>query len=110
MRESTLPPPNNTIPASAIDATSARMVPLYPQPNLVGTTTFCITRCKPITSTSSIRADYRTDKSAIFGRFRYEDPDTFNPGNLPEPGIWPGTQPYGTCGGSEQTGRVRVFR
>src|SRR6185295_1093410 len=38
----------------------------------------------------NIRSDYRTGKSAIFGRFSWEDPDTFNPGNLPEPAIGAG--------------------
>src|SRR3989442_9860796 len=28
--------------------------------------------------------------SALFAGFRYEDPDTFNPGNLPEPAVGAG--------------------
>jgi hypothetical protein len=38
----------------------------------------------------NIRSDYRTNRSTIFGRFSYEDADTFNPGNLPEPAIGAG--------------------
>jgi hypothetical protein len=37
-----------------------------------------------------IRADYRTSASALFGRFSWENADTFNPGNLPEPAIGAG--------------------
>jgi len=87
-----VPLPNNTIPASAIDPTSARMVALYPQPNLSGTINNVL--YNPVQTNRvdqfNIRSDYRTDKSAIFGRFSYEDPDTFNPGNLPEPAVGAG--------------------
>jgi len=38
----------------------------------------------------NIRTDYRTSASAIFARFSWEDPDTFNPGNLPEPAVGAG--------------------
>src|SRR5204862_7453292 len=37
-----------------------------------------------------IRTDYRTTSSTIFGRFSYENADTFNPGNLPEPAVGTG--------------------
>ena len=86
------PLPNNIVPAAAIDATSARMVALYPQPNLQGTINNFL--YNPVQTNRvdqfNLRADYRTDKSSIFGRFSYEDPDTFNPGNLPEPAVGTG--------------------
>lgn len=84
--------PNNIIPASAIDPTSARMVALYPEPNLPGQINNFL--YNPVQTNHvdvfNIRSDYRTSKSAIFGRFSFEDADTFNPGNLPEPAVGAG--------------------
>jgi hypothetical protein len=86
------PLPGNVMPASAIDPVSARMVALYPQPNLPGEINNFL--FNPVQTNRvdqfNIRSDYRTGKSAIFGRFSYEDPNTFNPGNLPEPAIGAG--------------------
>ena len=84
--------PNNLVPASAIDATSARMVALYPRPNLPGTINNFL--YNPVQTNRvdqfNVRTDYRTNRSAIFGRFSYEDPDTYNPGNLPLPAVGAG--------------------
>jgi hypothetical protein len=86
------PLPNNMMPAPAIDPTSARMVALYPQPNLPGQISNFL--YNPVQTNRvdvfNIRSDYRTSQSAIFGRFSYEDPDTYNPGNLPEPAVGAG--------------------
>ncbi len=86
------PLPNNAMPASAIDATSARMAALYPEPNLPGQITNFL--YNPVQTNRvdqfNIKTDYRTERSAIFGRFSYEDADTFNPGNLPEPAVGAG--------------------
>jgi carboxypeptidase family protein len=86
------PLPGNIMPAGSIDPTSAKMVALYPQPNLAGQINNYL--YNPVQTNRvdqfNIRSDYRTGKSAIFGRFSWEDPDTFNPGNLPEPAIGAG--------------------
>jgi hypothetical protein len=86
------PFPGNIIPLSAINPTSARMIALYPEPNLDGQITNFL--YNPVQTNEvnqfNIRTDYRTEKSAIFGRFSYENADTFNPGNLPEPAVGAG--------------------
>src|SRR6478735_9044452 len=86
------PLPGNIVPAAAIDPVSAKMVALYPLPNLPGEINNFL--YNPVQTNRvdqfNIRSDYRTNRSAIFGRFSYEDADTFNPGNLPEPAIGAG--------------------
>jgi hypothetical protein len=92
------PFPNNRVPADLIDPTSARMVRVYPAPNLFGPggATLLVNNYlhNPVQTNRvdifNVRSDYRTDKSAIFGRFSYEDAATYNPGNLPEPAIGAG--------------------
>ncbi len=83
---------NNIMPPSAIDRTSANMVALYPEPNLAGQINNYL--YNPVQTNRvdqfNIRTDYRTSASAIFARFSWEDPDTFNPGNLPEPAVGAG--------------------
>lgn len=87
-----VPLPGNIMPASAIDPTSRRLVDLYPQPNLAGQVNNFL--YNPVQTNRvdqiNVRSDYRTDRSAVFGRFSWEDADTFNPGNLPEPAIGAG--------------------
>lgn len=87
-----LPLPGNVMPPSAIDPVSAKMAALYPQPNLPGEINNFL--YNPVQSTRvdqfNIRSDYRTSRSAVFGRYSYEDSDTYNPGNLPEPAIGAG--------------------
>jgi hypothetical protein len=86
------PLPGNIVPSAAIDPVSARMIALYPDPNLPGEVNNFL--YNPVQTNRvdqfNIRSDYRTSRSAIFGRFSYEDADTFNPGNLPEPAIGAG--------------------
>src|SRR4051812_9273182 len=86
------PLPGNLVPDSAVDAVSARMMQQYPLPNLPGEVNNFL--YNPVQTNRvdqfNIRSDYRTSRSAIFGRFSYEDADTFNPGNLPEPAIGAG--------------------
>ncbi len=86
------PLPNNVMPASAIDPTSARMVALYPRPNLPGLINNFL--YNPVQTNRvdqfNVRVDYRTERSTVFGRFSYEDPDTYNPGSLPEPAVGAG--------------------
>ncbi|MDQ2949827.1 MAG: TonB-dependent receptor, partial [Acidobacteriota bacterium] len=83
---------NNVIPPAAIDPTAARMVALYPEPNLPGQINNFL--YNPVQTNQvdqfDIRTDYRTTNSSIFGRFSYENADTFNPGNLPEPAVGAG--------------------
>ena len=87
-----VPLPGNLVPSTAIDAVSAKMVALYPQPNLPGEINNFL--YNPVQTNRvdqfNIRTDYRTSRSTIFSRFSYEDADTFNPGNLPEPAIGAG--------------------
>jgi hypothetical protein len=86
------PLPGNLVPAAAIDWVSARMIALYPAPNLPGDVNNFL--YNPVQTNRvdqfNVRSDYRTNRTAIFGRFSYEDADTFNPGNLPEPAIGAG--------------------
>jgi hypothetical protein len=84
--------PGNIVPTSAIDPVAAKMIALYPAQNLPGEVNNFL--YNPVQTNRvdqvNVRSDYRTNKSAIFGRFSYEDADTFNPGNLPEPAIGAG--------------------
>jgi hypothetical protein len=86
------PLPNNIMPPSAIDRTSANMVALYPEPNLPGQINNFL--YNPVQKNRvdqfNIRTDYRTSRSTLFGRFSWEDPDTYNPGFLPEPAVGAG--------------------
>jgi hypothetical protein len=84
--------PNNIMPASAIDRTSANMVALYPAPNLPGQINNFLYNPSQTNRVDqfNVRTDYRTERSTLFGRFSYEDPDTWNPGNLPEPAVGAG--------------------
>jgi len=86
------PLPGNIMPPSAVDPASAKMVALYPEPNLAGQINNFL--YNPVQTNRvdqfNLRGDYRTNKSSIFGRFSYEDADTFNPGNLPEPAVGAG--------------------
>ncbi len=87
-----VPLPGNILPASAIDPVSARMTELYPAPNLPGLINNHL--YNPVQTSRvdqvNIRSDYRTSRSSIFGRYSWEDADTYNPGNLPEPAIGAG--------------------
>ncbi|MBM3726798.1 MAG: hypothetical protein FJW40_15415 [Acidobacteria bacterium] len=86
------PLPGNMLPASAIDRTSARMTELYPEPNLAGQINNFLHN--PVQTNrvdqTNIKVDYRTERSQTFTRYSWEDPDTYNPGNLPEPAIGAG--------------------
>jgi hypothetical protein len=87
-----VPLPGNIMPQTAIDPTSKNLVALYPEANLAGQVNNYL--YNPVQTNRvdqvNVRGDYRTGKSAIFGRYSWEDPDTFNPGNLPEPAIGAG--------------------
>ncbi len=81
--------PNNVIPLSAIDPTSARLMALYPAPNLSGITNNYLYNPGQQTRVNQydIRIDYRTGASTFFGRLSRENPDTVTPGYLPAPAI-----------------------
>jgi hypothetical protein len=87
-----VPLPGNIMPASAIDPTSANMTALYPGPNLPNQINNYLYNPVQTSGVNQVnaRVDYRTAKSAIFGRYSWEDSDTYNPGNLPEPAIGAG--------------------
>jgi hypothetical protein len=94
----TTPLPNNQV--TQIDPTSAKLMALYPLPNipgagLVNNYLFNGALVNNIDQ-GDLRIDYRTPKSAIFGRFSKENPATISPGYLPAPAIgggpgYPGT-------------------
>ena len=83
----TTPLPNNQV--QQIDPTSANLVALYPLPNIpgAGLVSNYLYNGALINNIDQgdIRVDYRTAKSAIFGRFSKENPATTNPGYLPAP-------------------------
>lgn len=84
-----VPFPNNVIPPSLIDPTSARLMALYPQPNLAGPVTNFLYNPGQQTSIDQfdVRVDYRTGASTIFARMSHEDPNTVTPGYLPPPAV-----------------------
>ena len=98
------------MPASAIDPASAKMIALYPAPNLPGEINNFL--YNPVQTNRvdqfNIRSDYRTSRSAIFGRFSYEDADTFNPGQSAGAGDRRGSGPARSGGGAQQAGGVRL--
>jgi Carboxypeptidase regulatory-like domain/TonB dependent receptor/TonB-dependent Receptor Plug Domain len=83
------PLPNNIIPLSAIDPTSARLMALYPAQNLPGITSNYLYNPGQQTRVNQydIRVDYRTGASTFFARLSRENPDTVTPGFLPAPAI-----------------------
>ena len=83
------PLPNNIIPPSAIDPTSAKLMALYPAQNLPGTINNYLYNPGQQTSVDQfdIRIDYRTGASTFFGRLSRENPDTVTPGYLPPPAV-----------------------
>jgi hypothetical protein len=83
------PLPNNIIPPSAIDPTSAKLMALYPAQNLPGAINNYLYNPGQQTRVDQfdIRIDYRTGASTFFGRLSREDPDTVTPGYLPAPAI-----------------------
>jgi len=87
----TQPLPNNQVPASQIDPTSAKLLTLYPLPNIPGAgqvNNFLYNG--PLLNNidqGDVRVDYRTAKSSLFGRYSMEDAVTTNPGFLPPPAI-----------------------
>lgn len=87
-----LPFPGKIIPANRIDPVSTRMVALYPQSNLPGQINNFLYNPVQTSRVDQVnaRVDYRSAKSSIFSRYSWEDADTFNPGNLPEPAIGAG--------------------
>jgi hypothetical protein len=84
-----VPLPNNILPASAIDPTSAKLVALYPQPNLPGAINNFLYNPGQQTSVDQfdVRGDYRTGASNLFLRMSHENPDTVTPGYLPAPAV-----------------------
>ncbi len=83
------PLPNNIIPLSAIDPTSAKLMALYPAPNQPGATSNYLYNPGQQTSVDQfdLRFDYRSGASTSFGRMSHENPVTVTPGYLPAPAI-----------------------
>jgi hypothetical protein len=68
------PLPGNIMPAGSINPTAARMMALYPTPNLPGEINNFL--FNPVQTNrvdqSNARVDYRTSATSIFGRFSWE--------------------------------------
>lgn len=85
------PLPNNYLNPSLypFNATSLKLLTLFPQPNLPGDSANYLFN-GPVTNVIDMgdaRVDYHSDKTQIFGRFSKEDPSTVTPGYLPAPAI-----------------------
>ncbi len=85
----TTPLPGNQV--QVIDPTAAKLVALYPLPNipggaLVNNYLYNGALVNNIDQ-GDMRVDYRTNNSTIFGRFSREYPSTTNPGYLPAPAV-----------------------
>lgn len=83
------PLPNNIVPASAIDPTSAKLITLYPAPNMPGAVSNFLFNPGQQTTVDQfdLRFDYRSGASTLFGRMSHENPVTVTPGYLPAPAI-----------------------
>lgn len=83
------PLPNNQV--QQIDPTAAKLIALYPLPNIPGAALVSnyLYNGALINNIDQgdLRIDYRTTNSSIFGRFSKENPATTNPGYLPNPAI-----------------------
>jgi hypothetical protein len=94
----TTPLPNNQV--QQINPTSAKLMALYPMPNIpgAGLVSNYLYNGALINNIDQgdLRVDYRTEKSALFGRFSKENAATFNPGFLPDPAIGAGPGYPGT--------------
>jgi hypothetical protein len=94
----TTPLPNNQV--QQINPTSAKLMALYPLPNIpgAGLVSNYLYNGALINNIDQgdLRVDYRTEKSALFGRFSKENAATFNPGFLPDPAIGAGPGYPGT--------------
>ena len=70
------PFPNNTIPQSRFDPTAAKLIPLWPEPNYVGTGRLNYVANPPSTltrNTIDTRIDHNfSDTNKIFGRFSHQ--------------------------------------
>ena len=88
----TTPLPNNRV--GQIDPTSAKLMALFPRPNIpgAGTVNNYLYNGALVNNIDQgdLRIDYRTEKSSVFGRFSKENAATTNPGFLPAPAIGAG--------------------
>ena len=84
-----VPLPNNIIPTSAINPTSANLMALYPAQNMPGIVNNYLYNPGQQTTVNQydFRFDYRTGASTFFGRMSHEDPVTVTPGYLPAPAV-----------------------
>lgn len=88
----TTPLPNNRV--TQIDPTSAKLLALFPDPNIpgAGTVNNYLYNGALVNNIDQgdIRVDYRTNNSSIFGRYSKENAATVNPGYLPAPAVGAG--------------------
>jgi len=87
----TTPLPGNQV--QSIDPTSAKLMALFPAPNINPSNPALINNyiyngaVANIIDQGDIRVDYRTDKTQSFVRYSKENPDTVTPGYLPAPAV-----------------------
>jgi hypothetical protein len=84
------PFPNNTIPASRFDSTGAKIMALYPLPNLTGAANNYI--LNPSNRLTGDQFDNRMDynisaRDQLFGRYSLTETDQITPGPLPPPAV-----------------------
>ena len=90
------PFPNNTIPASDWDTVSAKLLPLYPLPNLTGKSNFLSDQDERLSNDQyNFRLDHRfSDKDTFFARYSRTEGENILPAPLPPPAsdpsdVWP---------------------
>jgi hypothetical protein len=87
----TTPLPRNQV--QQIDPTAANLIALFPLPNINPSNPALANNYlyNPVnvnnTDQGDVKVDYRSTKTAIFGRFSKENPSTISPGYLPPPAL-----------------------
>lgn len=81
------PFPGNTIPSSAVDPVSLRLLQLYPAPNLTGTQNYLANLLQPARDDQvDSRLDHRfREADSVFLRYSYHNFQRTEPGTLPPP-------------------------
>ncbi|HXM43650.1 MAG TPA: TonB-dependent receptor [Bryobacteraceae bacterium] len=90
------PFPHNTIPASDWDTVSAQLLPLYPLPNLTGSSNYFSDQKERLANDQyNFRLDHRfNDKDTFFARYSRTEGENILPAPLPPPAsnpsdVWP---------------------
>jgi Carboxypeptidase regulatory-like domain/TonB dependent receptor len=83
--------PGNRIPVSRFDPISAKLLALYPQPNLTGKNNFFSNQRESVDNDQFVgRVDHRfSDKDSLFGRYSTSNYTNILPATLPPPASSP---------------------